>query len=165
MNSPIRVWRLTRKKYADTAFSGKGAGLFEGRWNPQGIPMVYASENISLALLETLIHIDYTELDHVRFILFSAQIPAKVQIRRVALKELPADWKNMYPFPKSTQEIGRRWIEEGKHAVLAVPSVVVPQETNYLLNPAHKDFEKIAINAPAPFKIDSRLIKGQALLA
>jgi RES domain-containing protein len=118
--------------------------------------MVYSSSSISLAVLETLVHADSAELSRIRFVLFSIDIPSSVKIDRIDRKSLPPGWTAKSPIPAVTQEIGDNWVREGKTAVLAVPSVVTPQEFNYLLNPAHKDMARIVRSSPEPFRIDER---------
>jgi len=71
---------------------------------------------------------------------------------------LPSDWRSM-PHPQSTQEMGAQWIREGSAAILSVPSTVIPQERNYILNPAHPDFKRIRIGKPQPFSLDPRMWK------
>jgi len=70
---------------------------------------------------------------------------------------LPADWMLEPPGP-SSQAIGDAWVQAGESAVLAVPTVLIPSETNYLLNPMHPDFKKISIGKPQPFAFDPRLL-------
>jgi RES domain-containing protein len=70
---------------------------------------------------------------------------------------LPSDWK-MEPPPLSTRQLGDHWARSSRSAILAVPSVIIPDETNYVLNPAHPDFKRIVIGKPAPFTFDPRLL-------
>jgi RES domain-containing protein len=78
-------------------------------------------------------------------------------VETFATSDLPADW-NEEPPPPSTAEIGDRWVKESRSAVLELPSVIIPAEPNYLLNPAHSDFKRIRIGKPTPFSFDPRSI-------
>lgn len=87
-----------------------------------------------------------------------ADLPGNVTISRVDRSELPSDWRG-YPGPDALRDLGSRWAEQLKSAVLAVPSVIIPHEPNYLLNPRHHDFKKIRVGRPQPFSFDPRLWK------
>jgi RES domain-containing protein len=151
----VRVWRICQKIHQ--AFDGEGARLCGGRWNRPGAAMVYASATLSLAALESVVHLDPEE-EPENLVAVSAEIPENLRIRRIAIGNLPQDWRQ-YPAPESLQEIGTAWIRSASTAVLAVPSAVIPQEWNYLLNPAHPDFKKIRLNKAKPFQFDPRLWK------
>jgi RES domain-containing protein len=154
---PIRVWRLVKERYAATAFDGEGAKQVGGRWNSPGVAVVYTSESISLAVLETLVHTDVDDLVAIRYVAIPVDIPAAVQIRRIAESTLPQDWQRYDSFREELRKIGDDWVRQAREAVLAVPSIVVPQEANYILNPAHKDMKKLVIGKPLPFTPDKRL--------
>lgn len=146
------VWRMVRTRHAATAFSGEGASIAGGRWNSKGMRMVYASGHRSLAVLETLVHLNpFVPLDYV---MFSVEFDEALMER---LTPLPKEWREL-PVPRSVQKAGDLWGREGRSAVLEVPSVMVPEEKNYLLNPAHSDFQKIVIHPPEPYIFDPRLI-------
>jgi RES domain-containing protein len=150
-----RVWRLCRRKYAASAFDGEGARRFGGRWNPPGVRVVYASETISLAALEALVHFDPTEAPD-DLVVIPVDIPTGVEVAERTLRILPATWRST-PGSARLQELGADWVRAGKTAVLAVPSVVVPEERNYLLNPGHPDFARVKRGRPKAFSIDPRL--------
>lgn len=150
-----RAWRIVKELHAGTAFSGEGAARVGGRWNSRGTRVVYASATQSLALLESLVHLNPTLL--FRYAAISVEFPADV-VEDLPLKQLPDDWRHEPP-AAATKRLGDRWVREARSAVLAVPSVLVPTETNYLLNPAHPDFKRLTIGAPAPFAVDPRLLK------
>ncbi len=153
----IRVWRLCKRKYAAQAFTGQGAKLYGGRWNEEGLAMVYTADSLALAALETFVHLD-PELLPNDYVAVAADLPAQLRLTRLRLNDLPADWRR-YPAPDVLRGIGSDWLRARKAAVLAVPSVVVPQEENYLLNPEHKDFGKIVRHVAVPFKFDPRMWK------
>jgi RES domain-containing protein len=118
---------------------------------------VYVSETLALAALEYLVHVDPANVPG-DLVSIPAEIPDSVAIREVNLKNLPADWR-AYPAPDALAQIGTAWTNAGSSAVLGVPSAVIPDERNYLLNPAHRDFPRIKIGVPQPFAFDSRLLK------
>ena len=147
--------RLVPEDQAAAAFTGEGARRYGGRWNSVGVPLVYASEHQSLAALEVRVHIDRTRL-HLRFQAFAFEFDARLmEVFRIAA--LPEDWMREPP-PPALQLLGDNWVKSGASAILAVPSVIIPKEFNYLLNPAHPDFKKIVISQPEPFSFDPRLL-------
>ena len=147
------VWRMTTAKHADTAFTGEGARLYGGRWNPEGIPMVYTAATQSLAILELLVQ-DGRML--ARYVMIPVTIPARLKIEHIELKDLPDGWRE----PAAREHlrgIGADWVKSGSSAVLAVPSAVVPSEINYLLNPHHPAISKLKIGGAQEFITDLRL--------
>jgi RES domain-containing protein len=149
-----RAWRIVREDHRSAAFDGEGAWLFGGRWNSRGTRIVYTSITLSLAALETLVHLN----PPVAFKYVAIPIEFdEALVETVAAMDLPADW-NEEPPPPSTAEIGDRWVRESRSAVLKLPSVIISAELNYLLNPGHSDFKRIRIGKPMPFSFDPRLI-------
>ncbi len=148
-------WRLVPEDQAASAFDGEGARLYGGRWNSVGVAMVYASQHKSLAALEVRVHIDTTRKIK-RYQSFAFQFDETLMevLRR---ESLPKDWRQEPP-PPSLQQIGDAWVQAGTSAILAVPSVIIPDELNYLLNPKHADFAKIKIENPTDFTFDPRLL-------
>ena len=148
------AWRIIKEKHAATAFSGEGARLFGGRWNSRGVPVVYTSSTYSLAALESLVHLNPS----VPFNYVASRIkldPALLET--IPPKALPPDWREEPP-PPSSKAVGDAWVREARSAVLALPSVIIPGESNYLLNPAHPDFSKVSIGKPEAFVFDPRLL-------
>ena len=150
----MRVYRVTPPRYADTAFSGEGARRVGGRWTPIGWPVVHTSANVSLAVLETLVHTAVNSLPSQRLI--AVDVPESLPVEAIDAAVLPDDWRRTPP-PASLQDIGRAWLGAARTAVLKAPSVIVPIEFNYLLNPRHPDFERLRAHPPEPFPIDKRL--------
>ena len=118
--------------------------------------MVYTASTLSLAALETLVHfaIDTAPVDYVAL---TIRVPDDA-VEHVANKQLPADWYATPP-PAACQELGARWAAEARSVGLAVPSAVVPSETNILLNPFHPDFANVVLEKQEPFLFDSRLLE------
>lgn len=137
-----------------TAFDGRGAELFPGRWNIAGGKVVYTAETRSLAALETLVNAEDKEL------LSSAQwaaIPVEIEEGLMLMPgRFPDDRRNL-PAPASTRQYGGHWLRRLEKPVLRVPSVVTLGEWNYLLNPLHPEFGKLRIGKPSKFVFDGRL--------
>jgi len=150
----MRAFRIVKKRHALTAFSGDGARAFGGRWNFPGIPMVYAAHTRALAALESLAHYGGAER-RMQFVTFEIEIPDNLAMYLDATG-LPRDWRADEP-SHSTQALGSEWQRGAGSAALVVPSALVPQECNVLLNPEHPDIDKIMVTYPEPFTFDARL--------
>ncbi len=148
------AWRIVRARHSATALSGDGAARFGGRWNPRGVAVVYTSSTKSLAALENLVHLNPPV--PVRYVALRLEFDDAL-LETFPLKSLPDDWR-LEPPPLSTQKIGGDWVKDARSAVLAVPSVIISGEPNYLLNPAHPDFRKIVVGKPEKFAFDPRLL-------
>jgi RES domain-containing protein len=116
--------------------------------------MVYTSGSLSLAALETLVHADEDLLPS-DLVYVEIDVPDNVKMERIAARSLPSDWRRM-PAPPSLQAIGADWIDRRVSAVLVVPSAVVPQENNYLLNPEHADAARFRVVGVERFLFDPR---------
>lgn len=154
----MRVWRISREKY--WKFDGEGASVAGGRWNSKGTAMVYTSATLSLAALEYLVNVGIEEVP-VDLISISAEVPASVARREVGVEDLPAKWR-AYPAPEKLAEIGTAWAKSLETAVLIVPSAVIPEEKNWLVNPRHPDARRITIAQKSAFSFDSRLRRNPA---
>ena len=150
----IRAWRIVDAQYATDAFNGEGALIYGGRWSSIGTPVVYTAENAALATLEVLTRVRRMA-SLPSYVVISCTFDEKLV---TDVPDLPTNWRE-YPAPAGLQTIGDEWVRSGRSAVLRVPSVIVPGENNYLLNPAHAKFKKIAIGKPEPFVLDTRLTK------
>jgi RES domain-containing protein len=135
-------------------WTGGGARDYGGRWNSKGNAVVYVSESLSLAVLEILVHLDSDEI-LTKFVKCSVNFDDSL-VQEYDLRKLPSNWRDD-PSPSSLRAIGDTWIEEAHTVILAVPSVVIPAERNYLINPAHSDFPKLAIGDMESFLFDPRL--------
>lgn len=151
----LTVWRITTARFVTSAFTGEGARLYGGRWNPKGYPIVYTAESRSLALLEMLVQDDPLRANYV---LVPAHIPNDLSITTIQTQELPEDWRNLST-RDTLQTIGKDWLTSMRSAILSVPSAVLPAERNYLINPNHPDFQKIMLGSPESLQTDMRLYK------
>jgi RES domain-containing protein len=150
----VRLWRLSPLSPAALAFDGEGARLYPGRWNHEGVPMVYTSAHLSLAALELFVHLEPHHLRRATYA-YSAEVgddDTEVLPRGL----LQPGWDALEP-PGETRELGSRWARSGRSLALVVPSAVVPQESNILLNPAHPAFASLAVQGPETFWFDPRL--------
>lgn len=152
----MRIFRLTKAKYRDTAFTGYGALRSAGRWHPAGIPIVYASDTPASALLEVIVYTEASSLLTHAYALFTIDFEPEQHLLVLESAVWPEDWRRL-AWPRSTQQIGARWFEDQDSVILQVPSAIVPQQHNYLINPQHPHFQALKIEGPVPFEIDPRL--------
>jgi RES domain-containing protein len=144
---------MVKARHQDSAFTGEGARLHGGRWNSPGVPVVYASATRSLALLEVL-----AGVGSMRPLVHYVLIPVTFDdalIEVLSPGVLPADWRQSPP-PTGTRGIGGGWVAGQTSAVLEVPSVLVPQEANYLINPVHPDAKHLVVGEPEMVAVDGR---------
>ena len=151
----IKAFRIAKAKHSRTAFSGEGAREAGGRWNFPGDAIVYSSSTLSLAALETFVHLSQ-EAQALEFVCFEVRLHESLPTERV--EKPPAGWRMEPPGPASMR-VGSKWFKERRTAGLWVPSALVPQEFNLMLNPAHPDFVKMEISRPSKFSFDARMWK------
>ena len=148
-------YRLVTRRYASEAWTGSGANQFGGRWNHKGHPAVYVSTSVALASLEILVHARQETLLN-QYQLFSIDIPDNA-IERLDEQWLPDDWRDN-PAPISTMDLGTNWLESSSGLALILPSCIIPQENNAILNPLHPAFSAALNTVEAlPFAFDPRL--------
>lgn len=152
----MKVYRIAKRKYL-TDLSGQGARLFGGRWNKVGHNMLYCSSQTSLCVLELLVHMDYQFFTK-DFGTIELELPENAKIANVKPDILKKDWRHNPPL-SFTQDYGTEWLLSQKSLILKVPSAILPNEYNYLLNPNHKDFNAIKLSKTFPLDIDSRVFE------
>lgn len=145
------LFRLTTGKYAND-ISGTGAKINGGRWNPVGLAGSYTVQYISLAILEILVRAEKTTSPE-SYTLTTIEIPDN-GIYQVQLKKLKINWQTDL---KYTQKIGEDFLSKNQSLCLQVPSAIVAQESNFLLNPLHSDFKKVKIITTELLELDKRL--------
>ncbi|TPJ14721.1 RES family NAD+ phosphorylase [Mesorhizobium sp. B2-7-2] len=143
----MRLWRISN--YAD--LSGIGGTLGAGRWHSLGTPIVYCADHPATALLEILVHLDAEDLPQT-YQLLGIEVPDGVA---VASTNLPADWKNNLAM---TQQLGTDFVTAATHAVMEVPSVIVPFTKNFLLSPSLLARDDIHIVSVTHHPVDTRLL-------
>lgn len=147
------IYRLATSEFAND-LSGEGAKIYGGRWNPVGLAAVYISEFISLSILEILVRANkFTSPD--TYTLLSIQIPESSTVT-IELKKLKSEWQNSIEY---TRSIGEEFLRDNQTLVLKVPSAIVTQEHNFLINPLHKDFKKVKIVHSELLELDKRLLQ------
>lgn len=150
------VYRIARSKWA-TDLSGQGARLHGGRWNHIGTPCVYSSQNRALAVLEYTVNINVDEIPRALSIV-TIEIPENFseRLHPVSISDLPGDWRDS-PTPSSTKDFGTRLLQSGLYPIISVPSAIVPQELNYLINPLHGLTTAIRVIEIQDFVYDVRI--------
>lgn len=149
------LWRIAREIHVDSALEGVGGLMVSGRWHRRGQPILYTASSAALAALEVLVYVEPLQApDDLR--LLGLELPDGLAIETLDLTQLPDDWQSL-PAPESTQSIGNAWLERKSSVALRVPSVVVPMESNVLLNPRHPEMARVRISSSEAFRFDSRL--------
>ncbi len=153
----LSIWRVIKTRYAHEGLSGEGARLYGGRWTSPGHPVIYCSQHLSLAVLEILVHVGENEILS-SYSKIAIDIPEE-NLLRISVSDLPLEWD--IPFPGSDlQKLGDSWLRSAESLTLAVPSVTIKEEHNYLINPLHPDFESLDTVTVEPLPLDVRLFKS-----
>jgi RES domain-containing protein len=149
----VILWRIATetRRYAASDISGAGAARNPGRWNDDGQAMVYAALSVGVAVLETAAHINDRGLPLNRFVV-RINVPDSVWNARQArdVSALPSAWAAI-PAGAASVKVGSDWLFALSSAILLVPSVIVPEESLALINPAHPDAAKITATVIRPF--------------
>lgn len=151
----MQVYRIAQEIYA-ADLSGKGAWLYGGRWNSEGRFAVYTASSRSLALLETLAHTIPKVLDKKEYLLVTISIPDAIQPVLITPESLPLGW-DAVEAPLFTKRMGDLFIQNASSLLLAVPSVMMPEEVNYIINPYHPDMKKVTVTHRRRVRFDKRL--------
>lgn len=153
----VHGYRLVKKKWAREAFTGEGARLFGGRWNSRGYPCVYLAGSESLAMLEVMVHLESYALLR-QYQLYRVGTP-QPEVDHLGKGDIPDNWRDELA-PEETAVIGNRWLDRDPPGLaLAVPSIIVPRELNYLLNPSSPNYSDLVGAAELlDFNPDPRLL-------
>jgi RES domain-containing protein len=149
------VYRICNTRYAND-INGIGSKLYGGRWNNVGNAVVYSSSTRALAALEVLVHLPPKNVKLMDFSVVAIEVPENSvdEISYAKIKdELIGNGLN-----SNFKLIGDNWLKKNTILLLKVPSVVIPEEFNYLINPLHKDFHKVKIKETKLFRFDERLV-------
>lgn len=150
------VYRIEREKYLDITLQGIGVSMSKGyRWNSFNTRLIYTAESRALATLEVSVHLDLSEDLPIDRFYVEIEIPDNITILEVNLEDLPDDW-NAKPPTITTQTIGDDFVNYNEAAILKVPSSIIPQEFNYLINPNHNDTSQIKIINSTRMHFDPR---------
>ena len=147
------LWRISNH----ASLTGGGGMRVSGRWHARGRRIIYCSESPASALLEILVHfeIDVRDLP-AKYRLLKLHGPDNLHLDVVTVANLPEGWLEQTDVTRAT---GDRWLQAGRSPLLRVPSAVVPETFNVLLNPAHPDAVKVTVVQVSNHVIDSRLLK------
>ncbi|HMO32529.1 MAG TPA: RES family NAD+ phosphorylase [Lacibacter sp.] len=146
------LYRITKAAYAND-LSGNGARLYGGRWNSEGLPALYTSTTRALAVLETLAHTPLDLLLQGDFLLLGIFVPDDAPAISIKPEEIPDNWDLL-----GTRSRGDRLLLSQQHLVLEVPSILVPEESNRLLNPLHPRMRDVYLHNSRPVRWDKRLL-------
>ncbi|MGH7669543.1 MAG: RES family NAD+ phosphorylase [Gemmatimonadaceae bacterium] len=154
----MHVWRLIKTKYVASAFDGEGARQFGARWSSRGTRVTYASTSSALAVLEVLVHVARGDGGMPSgYSLIAATVPDEL-VEELAVGQLPKHW-DASPVPPATQAVGDAWVQSGRSLALRVPSAIVRDAHNILVNPSHRDFARFRVISTEPFTFDARLLR------
>lgn len=148
----LKVWRISKAGHGTTSPNGTGAH----RWSSPGAPVIYAAQSRALAVLEMLGHLDGPELWQ-SYVLIEVGIEESL-VQTLDSATLPRNWRSD-PAPDTLKQIGDEWLKQAGSPVLQVPSALLPEEYNFLLNTQHPWFQRLSFGEPAPFRFDPCLIK------
>lgn len=148
------VWRIARRQFQ--GLDGEGARLYGGRWNWGGRPVIYTSQSLSLAALEYLVHVDPL-LAPTDLVAMEITVPDDAGVDVTPADFPPGEWRDS-PAPEWQAELGETWLDDVTFLWLAVPSAIVPEEFNVLINPAHPGMADVRVTGTRPFRFDRRLI-------
>ena len=150
----ISAWRLVHKRRVASAFTGDGARRYGGHWNSKGRKAIYTADSLALATLEIMVHaIAYEDL--LLFFYFQVRFSEDL-VETIDSESLPRHWRKD-PAPLSCKKFGDRWLASGPKPILKIPSVVLPEGCNYILNPDHPQWAQIKLSKPRPFTLDHRI--------
>ena len=152
----MKIYRIAKQQFISD-LSGEGARLYGGRWNKPGHNVLYCSKQLSLSVLELLVHVDYQFINQ-NFWFIEIELPDSINTQKVSSKILKQDWRHNPPL-ELTQNYGTDWLKSNKKLALSVPSAVLPNEHNILLNPNHIDFKDVKITKKEILDIDARVFK------
>ncbi|RPH90084.1 MAG: RES domain-containing protein [Desulfobacteraceae bacterium] len=152
----MRVYRIARKRHLDD-LTGVGAKTFGGRWNHRGAAILYASETRSLAMVEFLVHVSWMQAPG-DLGMATLEIANEIEPESLSPADLPEDWRH-YPGPRKLADLGSGWVHSKRSLLLRVPSAVVEQEHNILINPGHSDIGRVTVLEVKDLEFDRRLLK------
>jgi RES domain-containing protein len=147
------VWRIAQRRHALDR-TGAGARASGGRWNRPGTAVVYTGRTVGIAALERLVHV--AGVVPPDLVLVRIELPPDCSVEEPALADLPADW-HAVPIRPASMDFGTRWARERRSLVLHVPSAVVPEEGNAVLNPHHPEFAAVRMSIRRAFDYDPRM--------
>ena len=153
MRERVTLWRVSNY----VSLEGIGGLYVSGRWHTKGHPVVYCSEDPSTALLETLVHLEIDREDRPEiFQVLKIESFEEVSIEQVEAAKLGREWRGDLP---RTRSIGDEWLQSGRTLLFEVPSVLVPERRNFLINPEHPEIRNLRISARYSHPFDQRFVR------
>ena len=152
----MEVYRISKKEFA--SLDGVGGLYYPGRWHEAGYRVIYASQHRSLAALEYLCHLSKTNFLLSDYVITYIDIPDDEVIENIRPEKLQKYWYSMNKIV-TTREIGTKFLKKNDKLALKVPSAIIPQEWNFIVNPAHKAFYRCVAKKVEIFNFDGRLVK------
>ncbi len=149
----MQLYRIGATQYAKD-ITGEGARLNGGRWNHAGIPCIYAGESRAIVLLEYSAHVPVLNIK--RALSFTTFTVPDDAIMELKTPDLPGNWKD-FPHPKKTRDLGSKLLSNNTSLIIKIPSVIIPQEYIYLINPKHPDIKKVKVAAVIDYAYDLRI--------
>lgn len=153
----MQAFRIAKTQYIHD-LSGTGTMLYGGRWNRKNIPIIYSAENRSLAALEFLVHVPLSIVPS-NLSIACLEIPDDIVPEQISMTQLPKNWRD-YPAPPALAHLGSEWALSRRSLLLRVPSVVVVDEFNILINPKHSNINRVTISRVESYIFDRRLFRG-----
>jgi RES domain-containing protein len=150
----MKLYRISKCRFVDD-LSGTGAALYGGRWNSKGTYILYTAASPALALLESIVHLSHIPVSG--YCMITLEIPDGLSTE-IKDADLPSNWQQ-HPPPAGLKKIGDRFVKENKSLALKIPSALLPEDFNFLLNPNHSQFSKIKLTAKRTLVFDDRLKK------
>ena len=152
----MQLFRIAKTVYIRD-LSGAGPRRYGGRWNHRGTAVIYVAESRSLATLEYLVHVPLP-YEPLGLSIATLSVPDGATERELRLSELPADW-NRFPAQSGLADLGSEWVRGNESLLLRVPSAVVDDEFNLVINPAHPEMADVSIEDVTPYAFDERLVR------
>ena len=148
----MKVYRISKNQFIND-LSGYGAAHYPGRWNSKGTFVLYTAATAALALLESVVHMD--KLLRTGYSIATIFLPDN-SFSKIAIDDLPEGWDS-FPPHESLKKFGDLFVKNAATLALQIPSSIMPEDHNYLINPQHRQFSKVKIESVRELKIDSRL--------
>ena len=154
------VYRITKKEHA--ALDGMGGLYGPGRWHRKGSLVIYASEHASLAAWEKIVHVSSFENLSTNLLLVKIEIPDEIEIQTIPQHVLVKGWDG-FPFCDETKSYGSSFLQKKEYLALKVPSAIIPDEFNIIINPLHPDIQVCKVISSNPFIFDKRILNNNDL--
>ncbi|MCK5509260.1 MAG: RES family NAD+ phosphorylase [Desulfobacterales bacterium] len=152
----MHVFRIAKTRHIKD-LTGTGAKIYGGRWNHKGTGAIYTSENRSLATVEYLVHVPLSIVPG-DLSIACLEIPDRIIPKQISIANLPRNWRD-YPTPPALAELGTKWVLSNDSLLLRIPSVVVENEFNVLINPMHSDIHYVTISFIKKYAFNKRLFR------